>query len=236
MSIKDDVALVWEQSVDQFSGTFQSFASRVTKSDRTRATIQNAALEFVWSRPFREMNVQSLMATTNLSRASFYQYFDDIHQLMRGLLDTLEQEIFVSVAPWIEGVGDPVLLTKEALVGLTRACYERGPFLQAISDAARTDGQFERDWSQFLRAFDDAGFARVEADQAQGLIAEFDSRHVIAALNRLNASTLIAEFGKRPRGNPELVQDALSRVWISTLYGAEWVENGSSSLVRKPVQ
>ena len=52
-------------------------AAKVVKSDRTRADILNAALEFIWSRPFREMSVSSLMATTNISRSAFYQYFED---------------------------------------------------------------------------------------------------------------------------------------------------------------
>lgn len=53
------------------------------------------------------MTVNSMMATTDLSRSAFYQYFEDIHQLMKTLLDILAEEIFASVGPWVEGVGDP---------------------------------------------------------------------------------------------------------------------------------
>ena len=208
-------------------------ASGVTKSDRTRAAILNAALEFIWSRPFREMNVNSLMATTSVSRSAFYQYFTDIHDVMKTLLHALAEEIFGSSNLWIEGVGDPVALLNEAFEGLTQTCYRHGPFLRAISDAATTDERFEKDWVQFLGGFDDAGVALIEADQAQGLIANFDARPVIFALNRVNAQTFIDAFGKRPRSKPKPIQAALARIWISTLYGPEWVEMGSSNLVRK---
>ena len=67
---------------------------------------------------------------------------------------------------------------------------------------------------------------RIEADQAQGLIAPFDARPVAFALNRVNASTFIDAFGQRPRSKPKPIQEALARIWISTLYGAEWVEKG----------
>ena len=207
-------------------------AFRITKSDRTRAAILNAALDFIWSRPFREMTVNSLMASTDLSRSAFYQYFEDIHKMMETLLQMLAEEIFTSSNHWLEGVGDPVALMNETFEGLTRTCYRHGPFLRAVSDAATTDERFEKDWLQFLAAFDDAGIARIEADQAQGLIAAFDARPVAFALNRLNAYTFIEAFGQRPRGQPEPVRAALSRIWISTLYGAEWVEKGTSSLVR----
>ena len=204
----------------------------ITKSERTRTAILNAALDFVWSHPFREMTVNSLMASTHLSRSAFYQYFDDIHKMMETLLHMLAEEIFASSNHWLDGVGDPVALLNETFEGLTQTCYRHGPFLRAVSDAATTDERFEKDWVQFLRAFDDAGITRIEADQAQGLIAAFDARPVTFSLNRLNAYTFIDAFGQRPRSKPKPIQDALARIWISTLYGTEWVEKESSDLVR----
>jgi AcrR family transcriptional regulator len=208
-------------------------ASKITKSDRTRAVILDAALEFIWSRPFREMTVNSLMSTTDLSRSAFYQYFDDVHKMMETLLNLLAEEIFGSSNLWLKGVGDPVALLNEAFEGLTQTCYRYGPFLRAISDAASADDQFEKDWAKFLGAFDDAGNARIQADQAQGLIATFDTRPVIFSLNRVNASTFIDAFGQRPRQQPKPIQGALARIWISTLYGAQYVEKGTSNLIRK---
>jgi AcrR family transcriptional regulator len=211
----------------------QQPAPGAAKSDRTRAAILNAALEFIWARPFREMNVNSLMATTSVTRSAFYQYFTDIHEMMKTLLNMLAEEIFGSSNLWLDGVGDPVVLLNETFAGLTQTCYRNGPFLRAVSDAATTDERFEKDWVQFLGAFDDAGVTRIEADQAQGLIADFDARPVAFALNRVNACTFIDAFGQRPRSKPGPIQDALARIWISTLYGPEWVEKGSSNLVRK---
>ena len=88
-------------------------------------------------------------------------------------------------------------------------------------------------WRQFMGRFDDAVSARIEADQRQGLIPEFDAHPVAVALNRLDAFTLIEAFGQHPRGEPEPVRDALCRIWISTLYGSEWAGHETSTLVRK---
>ena len=206
---------------------------KVTKADRTRAVILNAALEFIWSHPFRELSVNSLMASTGLSRAAFYQYFEDIHKMMETLLHMLAEEIFASANIWLEGVGDPVALLNESFQGLTQSCYQHGPFLRAVADASTTDERFEKSWGQFLSGFDDAGNARIQADQAQGLIATFDSRPVIFALNRVNAYTFIDAFGQRPRKQPKPIQEALARIWISTLYGDKYVEKGASNLIRK---
>jgi hypothetical protein len=65
------------------------------------------------------------------------------------------------------------------------------------------------------------------------LIAAFDPRPVAFALNRLDASTIVEAFGKHPRDEPEPIREALVRIWVSTLYGSEWVEKGSSNLLRK---
>lgn len=209
---------------------------KIGKSERTRAAILNAALEFIWSHPFRDMTVGSLMASTGVSRSAFYQYFNDLHELMETLLNTLQQEIFDVAEPWLADVGDPVTLLREMLAALVHLCYQRGPFLRAITDAATTDTRLEEAWMQFLAGFDDAACARVEADQEQGLIPEFDARPVAIALNRLNAYMLIQAFGQRPRRQPKPVREALARVWISTLYGSELSGNDSSNLVRTCVE
>ncbi len=206
---------------------------KIGKSERTRAAILNAALDLIWSHPFRDMTVSSLMASTGVSRSAFYQYFNDLHELMETLLDMLQQEIFDVAEPWLAGVGDPVTLLRETLAGLVHVCYQRGPFLRAITDAATTDPRLENAWLQFLAGFDDAATARIEADQKQGLIPDFDARPVAFALNRLNAYTLLQAFGQHPRKQPEPVREALARIWISTLYGSEWFGNESSDLVRK---
>lgn len=206
---------------------------RISKSDLTRSAILNAAMDFVWSQPFREMTVTSLMAETSASRATFYQYFKDLHELMETLLEMLQSEIFEASNNWIAGVGDPLVLLHYTFTSLVQVCYERGPFLRAISDASTTDPRFEAAWKQFLETFDNATTERVKADQAQGLIADFDVHPVSTALTRLNAYTLIQAFGQHPRSQTEPVRDALVRVWVSTLYGSEWVGKKSSTLLRK---
>jgi len=71
--------------------------SRIGKAERTRAAILDAALAFLWGRPFREMTVTRLMESTGVSRSAFYQYFSDLHELMQALQDMLQSEIFAAV-------------------------------------------------------------------------------------------------------------------------------------------
>lgn len=194
-------------------------SGQLRKSDRTRAQIVDAALEFLWSHPFRELTVGTLMAATGHSRSAFYQYFPDVHALMESLLDDIEQEVLAAAAPWFTGTGDAVAMLRESLAGLVRVGYERGPVLRAVADAAPTDERLDRAWSELLGRFDDAVAARIEADQAQGLIPAFDARPVAIAFTRLDAYVLIHAFGRRPSSQQEPVLDAITRLWMSTLYG-----------------
>jgi AcrR family transcriptional regulator len=208
---------------------------KVGQSERTRAEILDAAFEFLWSRPFRELTVSSLMEQTSHSRSAFYPYFEDLHELMETLLTTLESEILEGASPWLSDDGDPVALLYESLAAEVRICYRRGPFLKAVSDAAGTDARLEAGWNGFLDRFDDAVSERIAADQELGMIGPFDARPVATALNRVDASLYVRAFGQRPRGRPGPVLDAIARVWISTLYGQQWATSRTSTLFRKPV-
>ena len=193
----------------------------------------DAAFEFLWSRPFREMTVNSLMVTTSISRSAFYRYFDDIHELMEALLKRLESEILEGASPWLSDDGDPVALLHESLAAEVRICYRHGPFMKAISDAAAANAPLEDEWNWFLDRFDDAVSERIAADQELGLIEAFEPRPVATALNRVDAAMYIREFGHRPRSRPEPVLSAITRVWISTLYGQHWATSRTSNLYRR---
>ena len=178
------------------------------------------------------MKVSSIMAPTGVGRSAFYQHFRDLHEVMEILLNTVTDEIMAVTGPWFTGVGDPVVQLSESLHSVVDLCHHRGPILRAIDDAAATDKRLEKSWTQFFDMFNDGISTRIETDQGQGLIPNFAARPVAIGLNHLNVYTIIDAFGRRPRSESEPVQKALARIWISTLYGSEWVGKVSSNLVR----
>ena len=172
---------------------------QLRKSDLTRAAILDAALEFLWIHPFREMTVGRLMALTGVSRSGFYHYFHDVHELMETLLSDLRARIFSVAAPWFTGTGDARDLLRESLAGLVRVCFESGPIVRAVSDAAPSDKRLEQAWLSFLTGFDEAVAERIEADQRLGLVPGMDAREIAVVLNRMDACTFVHAFGKHPR-------------------------------------
>ena len=206
---------------------------KIGRPERARAEILNAALRFLWSQPFRNLTVNKLMEDTSISRAAFYYHFADIHELMETLLQTFESEIMAGASPWFEDAGDPVALLHQSLAAEARLCYNRGPMLKAITDAAGNDAQLEQAWYGLLDRFDDAVSQRIAADQELGLVRDFDPRPVAAALNQTDAALYVRAFGRKPRAKLGPVLDAISRLWISSIYGEQWVVGRASTLYRK---
>lgn len=178
-------------------------------------------MEFLWTHPFRDLTVELLMSQTGASRSAFYHYFADLHDLMETLLHGMQDDILSGAQPWLTGEGDPVPLLQESLTGLVKVCYRQGPIVRAVSDATSTDAKLEKAWTDFLNVFDEAVAARIEEQQAAGLIPAFDARPVAVALNRMDAAVMIQQFGRRPRGDPERVCKSITWIWISTLYGPQ---------------
>jgi hypothetical protein len=154
---------------------------------------------------------------------------------LAALLKNLESEILEGAGTWLSDDGDPVALLYESLAAEVQIGYRYGPFIKAVSDAAGTNAELEDEWNWLLDRFDEAVSERITADQELGLIEAFDPRPVATALNRVDAAMYIRKFGHRPRSRPQPVQDAITRVWISTLYGQQWATGHTSTLYRKQV-
>lgn len=204
--------------------------STVRKSERTRNAILDAALKFLWSKPFRELTIAELMDQTGVSRSVFYQYFADLHDLMENLLSDLEQNIVDVATTWVKAESDPAAKLADALSGLVKICYQQGPILRAVVEAAPMDERLERVWNDFVKGFDELVRERIERDQASGMARKFDAQRVAIALNRMDVGTLIHHFGRRPRSKPEPVYQSILQVWTSTIYGHDALAQGSQEL------
>jgi AcrR family transcriptional regulator len=189
------------------------------KSDKTRQAILAAALKYLWTHPYRDLTVNELMTIAGSSRSAFYRYYEDLPSLMEHLLQGLKEELFAVTGAWFIGKGDHILLLTESLDNMVSVCYQQGPILRAVSDAAPMNEGLENAWTRFVKDFDDAVTLRIEHQQASGLIKQFDARFVATALNNMNAELVRQHFGRRPRSNQKPVKEAIIRVWVATLYG-----------------
>ncbi len=190
--------------------------------DEARREIKDSAILFFRKHPVRDLTIGKLMQGTTLSRPAFYQYFDDLHDLIESLLAEVETVMHKTANPWINGEGEPVSALRESLGGVVQTCVEHGPIIRAVSEAAPLDERLERAWSEFMGRWDDGVGARIKIQQSEGLIAtSLDPNRTANALNALDAAVLIAEFGRDTQGDPDAVLDTLHHIWTATLYGSK---------------
>ena len=191
------------------------------RSERARQEILENALKFLRSNAFRDLTVAELMVQTGFSRSSFYQYFADLHDLIKNLLHDLEQDFKALTEQWLFAESDPVAHLAAALKEFVKVSYQQGPIVRAVVEAAPMDDRLEKVWNDFVKNFDDAVTARIELDQAAGLVPDFKARPVAVALNRMDIGIVVHHFGRRPRSKPDPVYRSLARIWISTIYGQD---------------
>ncbi|MCP4835208.1 MAG: TetR/AcrR family transcriptional regulator [Phycisphaera sp.] len=192
---------------------------RHKSADAARAMIVDAAVAFLWDRPFRELKAGELMKDTGLSRPAFYQYFNSVHDLILQLLVELGTEMMQVASPWLTTDDERSEALRCSLGGIVEVCVRRGPVFRAIVEAAPLDEDLEAAWSGFMQGWDDAVSDRIRLEQAQGLIMDdLDADAIAHALNRLDATLLVDGFGRRPQADPDQTLDTLLTIWSRTLY------------------
>jgi AcrR family transcriptional regulator len=178
-----------------------------------------SAVRFLWEHNFRDLTIGELMADTPLSRPAFYQYFTDMHELVESLLSDVGAVMHQKANPWITGEGEPIAALRESLKGVVQTCVDHGPVFRAVSEAAPLDERLEQTWSAFMGIWDDQVEARIKVQQRDGLISKsLNAKRIAKALNSLDATLLISQFGRRRQGNPRTVLDTLHHIWVATLY------------------
>ena len=194
------------------------------EADEARRLIKASAAKFLWEHPFREMTVAKIMSGTVLSRPSFYQYYKNVHHLIRDFFYDIQEDIYRTANPWLQGEGDPLEALRKGLSGVIGAAITFGPLVRAVIDAAPMDAQLEEDWNTFMNGWDDAVEFRIRIQQQSGLISSGDARRIAIALNRMNATVLVAEFGEvgsDQTADAEAMLETLFRIWAGTLYAYE---------------
>ena len=189
------------------------------KSDKTRQAILDAALKYLWTHPYRSLTVNELMSKAGSSRSAFYRYYEDLPAMMVHLLNEFKEKIMAATGAWLTGEGDPIPLLVESLGNMVEVSYQYGPILRAVIDAAPMNERLEKAWTSFAKDFDDAVTHQIEHQQKAGLIKPFDASPVAMALNRMDSEMVRHHFGRNPRGSQKEVRDAITRIWVATLYG-----------------
>jgi AcrR family transcriptional regulator len=186
--------------------------------EETRAQIQEAALAFLRDRPYRELNVDSLMSITGHSRTVFYRHFEDVPALVVTLIAEVGGELVEVGQAWGASGRTGPDEAREGLRAFVDFYARNGRLVRAVAEAAQHDERVLRTYSALVETFvavtESAMRARIDAGEMGPLDAPEISRALVWMLN----AYLLDTYGTSAEADRERVLDAVWTIWTRTLF------------------
>jgi AcrR family transcriptional regulator len=185
-----------------------------SKGDRREQAILSTARSLLARKPLAEITIDELAAGAEISRSSFYFYFDSKLAVVVALLHGLTGELLADSGPWLDGTGPDRDALRRSLAGLATIWREHGRLLAGALAAAPGCPPIA-EWRAGLR---DAHVrrlaARIERDRAAGLAPDGPAAEVLAGL--IDDLRLAAFAGA---ADPDALVGDLVEVESRILYG-----------------
>ncbi|WP_433825528.1 TetR/AcrR family transcriptional regulator [Actinoplanes sp. CA-015351] len=185
-----------------------------SKGDRREQAILETARELLARKPLAEITIDELAAGAEISRSSFYFYFDSKLAVVVALLHGLTGELIAGSGPWLDGTGPDSGALRRSLTGLATLWTSHGRLLAGALAAAPGCPPIA-EWRSTLRDAHVKRLAeRIERDRAAGLAPDGPAPAVLAGM--IDDLRLAAFANASSPG--ELVDD-LVVVELRMLYG-----------------
>jgi TetR/AcrR family transcriptional regulator, ethionamide resistance regulator len=159
--------------VRQSAGTDSSRGSgrRRTQSrgDIREAAILECAWELLATKPIGEITIGELAVGANISRPTFYFYFDSREAVVRALAEKVTEDLFETALSSIDDSheGPEVVLHRIATAYMQRWRRE-GPILRAMVPLGESDPEHRAFWNEITGRIADSIAESIEADRRAG--------------------------------------------------------------------
>ena len=186
-----------------------------------RREILDAAEVLLAERPFLELSVDDLMASTSMTRSSFYHYFRSLDEVAIALMRRVQGEMLEATAPWlrVDYEGDPAVGLEQGIRASAEVFARHGVVLSAIHEASFRYEAVQREWRDgVLEDWIGAVAAQLRAQRDRGLTRVADAEEIARALLLMNTAVLVERLGKQPPDQPDAVADTLAEIWIGALF------------------
>lgn len=111
-----------------------------SRGDRRERAILDTALRLLARKPLAEITIDELAAGADISRSSFYFYFDSKQAVVVALLEGLADELGRDTEEWLTGSGPDAPALRRSLTALATLWRAHGPLLtQAVTSGKTGD-------------------------------------------------------------------------------------------------
>lgn len=191
-----------------------------------KADIVRAFDGLLQARRFDELTVADVLEAADVSRSSFYFYFESKHDLLAELIRRAVDVGHEAAEPWLQvGPGDdPEAGVRSGIRDGAVLWREQAHVLRAIVEHWQQDPRLAELWTEMMTGYTRVTAAKIDADRRTGLTRPDvgDPQHVAAALTWLGERLYyLAAIGLPPFDDQDTLVDTLTTVWMNTLYRRE---------------
>jgi TetR/AcrR family transcriptional regulator, ethionamide resistance regulator len=187
-----------------------------------REAILVATEHLLAERRFDELSVADILEAADVSRSSFYFYFESKHAVLAELVRAAVGEAMDVAQPWLEHEDASA---RETLEQGTRGGAElwgaHAPVLRAIVENWRSDPGLAELWAEMMERFTAAAAERIEHDRSAGRapLTAADSRTLAALLTWMGERAYyLAAIGHPDFDDQQRLVEALTEIWLATIY------------------
>jgi AcrR family transcriptional regulator len=190
----------------------------------TRTALLNATERQLASTPLHDLSVARILDEAQVSRASFYSYFESKYDLAAMLLASVMDDMYELWRPFIERreEDDPVVVFRAVLRDAVALWSSNRVIARVMHEYWNSVPEIGEQWLRAMERFTVAVAAELDRDRAAGLApAGRDSRELAAAALWATEQLLfVAGTGSSPDlRNEEAIFETLIVLWSGLLYG-----------------
>ncbi|MGX6602527.1 TetR/AcrR family transcriptional regulator [Micromonosporaceae bacterium Da 78-11] len=195
-----------------------------SRGDRREQAILDTALTLLARKPLAEITIDELAAGADISRSSFYFYFDSKLAVLVALLQGLAGDLGRDTEEWLDGSGPDAAALRRSLTALAALWRAHGPLLAHAVAAGPASPEIARWRAQLFDLHVRRLSARIRRDRAAGLAPAGPAPEVLAGMiDHLRDATFLAEATATGAGLGEaaaaqVVEDLLT-IELRMMYG-----------------
>ena len=190
----------------------------------TRTALLRATERQLAETPLHDLSVARILGEAQVSRASFYSYFESKYELAATLLATVMEEMYELWRPFIERRedDDPIVVFRAVLRDAVALWSRNRVIARVMHEYWNSVPEIGEQWLAAMERFTAAVAAELDRDRAAGLAEPGrDSRELAAsALWATEQLLFVAGTGASPDlRNEEAIFETLIALWSGLLYG-----------------
>lgn len=212
--------------------TIASDADRMTKGERSKQAIKDAARLVFEEVGYVNARVQDIASRAGFSNGAFYRYFNDKHDLMMSLLRGLLEEAYLLVpSPWI--ASEPSASVYVSTFRYLTFYRDNSDLFRVLVEVSQIDEQVAAMWTEVR----DAMIARIsrmlERARDEGLLRENIDISVAAGL--LTAMTdhyayLLFVAKRVPERDVADISEQISALWAGGVMASPGAASAPSTV------